>query len=153
MLATTPIILTVQWFKQSNEIADLEREKSATELNLLKQQINPDIFINTLNNLYALSLTKDEKTPEVILQLSELMRYVIKRGKEEVVPILEEIKYIEDYVWLQNIRLHKKLDFSFEKNIDDLSLKIPPLLFINLVENAFKHGIEPAEEDLSLIHI
>ena len=150
MLLSTPVILVVQWFKQNSEIANLEKEKSATELSLLKQQINPHFFFNTLNNLYALSLTKDEKTPEVILQLSELMRYVIKRGKEDAVPIREEIKYIEDYVWLQQIRLHKKLRFTFNKEIENRKIKIPPLLFINLVENAFKHGIEPAERNCSL---
>ncbi|MEO1261706.1 MAG: histidine kinase, partial [Bacteroidota bacterium] len=150
MLASTPIILVAQWSKQNNEIINLEKEKSNTELRLLKQQINPHFFFNTLNNLYALSLTKDKKTPEVILQLSELMRYVIKKGQEDRVALKEEVKYIEDYIWLQRIRLHKQLDFVFEKEIENEELMIPPLLFINLVENAFKHGIEPAEGNCHL---
>ena len=146
MVLTVPVIIGYEWFKQNSELAVLEKEKSATELNLLKQQINPHFFFNTLNNLYALSITKDEQTPEVILQLSELMRYVIYKGKEETVSLEEEVKYIEDYIQLQQIRLHKKLDFKFDKEILDSALRIPPLLFIVLVENAFKHGIEPAEE-------
>lgn len=150
MLASIPFILAVEWFKQRSEIDNLEKEKSATELNLLKQQINPHFFFNTLNNLYALSIKKDEATPEVILQLSELMRYVIYKGKEESVKLEEEVKYIEDYVQLQQIRLHKKLDYQFDKTIDDPTLEVPPLLFILLVENAFKHGVEPAEEDCYL---
>jgi LytS/YehU family sensor histidine kinase len=150
MLASIPFILAVEWFKQRSEIDSLEKEKSATELSLLKQQINPHFFFNTLNNLYALSIKKDEATPEVILQLSELMRYVIYKGKEESVKLEEEVKYIEDYVRLQQIRLHKKLDYQFDKTIDDPTLKVPPLLFILLVENAFKHGVEPAEEDCYL---
>ena len=92
-----------------------------------------------------MSLTKDEKTPETILQLSELMRYVIYKGKEEKVMLSEDLKYIQDYIELQQIRLHKNLDFHFEKDIENPRLQIPPLLFITFVENAFKHGIEPAE--------
>lgn len=146
MVLTVPVVIAYEWFRQDRELAVLEKEKTATELSLLKQQINPHFFFNTLNNLYALSITKDEQTPEVVLQLSELMRYVIYRGKEEQVSLEEEIKYIEDYVQLQQIRLHKQLDFQFEKDLTDPIPNIAPLLFIVLVENAFKHGIEPAEQ-------
>ncbi len=150
ILVSIPFILSFQWLKLNNEIIRLEKQKSDAELSLLKQQINPHFFFNTLNSLYALSLTKDEKTPDVIWQLSELMRYVIYKGKEESVSLAEEVKYIEDYIELQEIRLHKKLDYRIEKNITDDSIKVPPLLFIILVENAFKHGIEPAEKDCFL---
>ncbi|MEM1124792.1 MAG: sensor histidine kinase, partial [Bacteroidota bacterium] len=150
ILVSLPVVVALQWFEQSSQIANLEKAKSATELNLLKQQINPHFFFNTLNNLYALSIVKDRQTPEVIMQLSELMRYVIYKGKENFVTLKEEIKYIEDYVQLQQIRLHKNLDFRFDKTIDDPDLAIPPLLFITFVENAFKHGIEPAENDCYL---
>lgn len=146
MVLSVPVIIAYEWFRQDRELAVLEKEKTATELDLLKQQINPHFFFNTLNNLYALSITKDEQTPEVVLQLSELMRYVIYRGKEERVDLEEEIKYIEDYVQLQQIRLHKRLDFQFEKDLSDPIPSVAPLLFIVLVENAFKHGIEPAEQ-------
>ena len=146
ILLSVPFILVMEWFKSNNKIAELEKEKSNTELSFLKQQINPHFFFNTLNNLYALSLTKDKQTPEVVLQLAELMRYVIYKGKEDWVLLKEEIKYIEDYIELQQIRLHKPFDFQFEKDILDENVKIPPLLFITFVENAFKHGIEPAEK-------
>jgi len=146
MILTVPIIISNQWFRQNSAIADLEKEKTATELNLLKHQINPHFFFNTLNNLYALSLIQHKDTPEVVLQLSELMRYVIYKGKEDTVQLREEVQYIEDYVRLQQMRLHKKLDYRFEKDIADENLPILPLLFIILVENAFKHGIEPAEK-------
>ncbi len=150
MTISTPIIIALQWSKQNKEIANLEKEKSETELNLLKQQINPHFFFNTLNNLYALSITNDKQTPEVIMQLSDLMRYVIYKGKENKVSLKDDIKYIEDYIQLQQIRLHKDFDFSFQKEIRDNEIKIPPLLFIILVENAFKHGIEPSENNCSL---
>jgi LytS/YehU family sensor histidine kinase len=150
MILSIPFILTVQWFKQRSEIAALDKEKSETELVLLKQQINPHFFFNTLNNLYALSIKKDEATPEVILKLSELMRYVIYRGKEQQVKLEEEIKYLKDYISLQKIRLHKQLDFQFEQEVKDDQISISPLLFIILVENAFKHGIEVAEHEAFL---
>ena len=150
IVLSVPVIVAIQWYQLDNQIVRLQKEKSETELNLLKQQINPHFFFNTLNNLYALSITKDQQTPEVILKLSELMRYVIYKGKEELVPIQEEIKYIEDYIQLQQIRLHKKLDFQFDKTIINREQHIPPLLFITFVENAFKHGIEPAEKDCFL---
>jgi sensor histidine kinase YesM len=152
VILSLPFILAVQWFQQSSQIANLEKEKVDTELNLLKEQINPHFFFNTLNNLYALSLTKDPSTPEVILQLSELMRYVIYKGKEATVTLKEEVKYLEDYIELQQIRLHKKLDYRFEKTLTDELAEVPPLLFIILVENAFKHGIEPSEKEC-FIHI
>ena len=146
MILSVRVSIAYEWFKQHSDLAELEKEKTTTELTLLKPQINPHFFFNTLNNLYALSITKDEQTPEVVLQLSELMRYVIYRGKEEQVSLEEEIKYIEDYVQLQQIRLHKQLDFQFHKDLSGPLPQVAPLLFIVLVENAFKHGIEPAEE-------
>ncbi|MEO1438357.1 MAG: histidine kinase, partial [Bacteroidota bacterium] len=74
-----------------------------------------------------------------------LMRYVIYKGKEATVPIEEEIQYIEDFIQLQQLRLHQEIDFTFEKTLEQEGLPVPPLLFITFVENAFKHGIEKAE--------
>jgi len=95
---STPVILVIEWFQQNHAIVSLQKQKAETELNLLKQQINPHFFFNTLNNLYSLSIQKSMQTPEVILQLSELMRYVIYKGQNETVSIHEEIKYIKDYI-------------------------------------------------------
>ncbi|MEL7162514.1 MAG: sensor histidine kinase, partial [Bacteroidota bacterium] len=150
ILLSLPYIIIVEWYRKERAINRLEAEKSATELQLLKEQINPHFFFNTLNNLYAMSLTREERTPETILQLSELMRYVIYRAKEESVPLREEIKYLRDYLDLQSIRLQKKLDLRFAVDVDDEGRRVPPLLFVILLENAFKHGIEPAEGDTYL---
>ncbi|WP_428662808.1 sensor histidine kinase [Runella sp.] len=145
MLISLPIVLAIQWFNQNNQITNLEKEKMQAELDLLKQQINPHFFFNTLNNLYALSLEKSDKAPEAILQLSELMRYVIYQGNQPRVAIGQEIKYLEDYIELQRLRLTVDLNVTFEKSIDDEQRQISPLLLIIFVENAFKHGIEQAE--------
>lgn len=146
MLLSLPIVLSIQWARQNTRILSLEREKSQTELDLLRQQLNPHFFFNTLNNLYALSLQKSDQTLESILQLSALMRYTIYKGSEERVLLQEELKYIEDYIQLQQIRLKKPLVFNFEQQISSDQIIIAPLLLIVLVENAFKHGIEPAED-------
>jgi LytS/YehU family sensor histidine kinase len=145
MLISLPIVLALQWGKQNNQILSLEKEKSQSELDLLKQQLNPHFFFNTLNNLYSLSLQKSEKTSESILQLSELMRYTIYKGQEKSVAISLELKYLEDYIELQQIRLKNPLNLKFEKNISNANIEIAPLLLIVFIENAFKHGIETAE--------
>ena len=109
---------------------------------LLKQQVNPHFFFNTLNNLYGLAKQKSDRTPDLILKLSDIMRYVIYKGKENLVKIEEEIEYLENYIEIQEIRQHKKLDIQFKKVIDRPGVLIPPLLFIILLENAFKHGVD-----------
>jgi hypothetical protein len=150
MLVSLPVILVVHWHKKNNQLIAVEKQKSVAELELLKQQINPHFFFNTLNNLYALCLKKSEQAPEVVLQLSELMRFVVYQGQQSTVSIQEEIKYIEDYVNLQSLRLRNKLDFTLNKSIDNNEAPIAPLLLIILVENAFKHGIEPSIEKSEL---
>lgn len=146
VLVSLPVVLALQWSRQNNQILALEKARTQTELDLLKQQLDPHFFFNTLNNLYALSLQQSKQTSESILQLSELMRYVIYKGKEPQVRIQEEVNYLNDYIQLQQIRLKKKLDVRFDLYVADNETTIAPLLLIVFVENAFKHGIEPAEE-------
>ncbi len=152
MILTVPLAILIQWFKQSSKIDNLKKKKSETELNLLKQQINPHFFFNTLNNIYSLSLVNDKKTSEGILKLSELMRYVIYKGQEDWAPLSHELTYIEDYLDLQKLRIHASLDIRFTKSIDDSHTLVTPLMFIILVENAFKHGIENTESE-SYLHM
>ncbi|MFK7925772.1 MAG: sensor histidine kinase [Bacteroidia bacterium] len=152
LVLSFPLIVVLEWYKQRELVASLEHEKAEAELSLLKQQINPHFFFNTLNNLYAMSLTQQKETPDTILQLSDLMRYVIYQGQESSVRLVDEIKYLQDYVDLQKIRLHKQLDLRFEIEIEDEEQMVSPLLFVILVENAFKHGVEPAGE-ASFLHL
>lgn len=152
MLISLPVVVAIQWGRQNSRIAALEKEKAQAELDLLKQQLNPHFFFNTLNNLYALSLTQSDKTPEHILQLSELMRYVIYKGKEPEVKVEEEVQYLENYIGLEAIRLKQRADIRFEQDIRFPGRKIAPLLLAVLVENAFKHGVEPSAGG-ALLHI
>ena len=125
----------------------LQQEKLVADLALLKSQINPHFFFNTLNNLYGLTIKNSKKAPEVILGLSEMMRYTIYKGKEEFVALEEEINYLESFISLQEIRLVTASKVTFIKRIENPKYKVTPLLFIILVENAFKHGSEKLGKD------
>ena len=132
-------------------VKSMKAGKREAELSLLRSQINPHFFFNTLNNLYALTITKSEQAPEVILKLSDMMRYTIYEGEKETVKLLDEITYLENYIELHKIRYKKSVEISFNHSVDT-SLTVAPLMFIILLENAFKHGIESLAEN-AFIHI
>lgn len=124
----------------------LKNEQTQAELVHLRSQLNPHFFFNTLNNLYALSIKNSKLAPEVILKLSEMMRYTIYEGEKKYVTIKDEITYLENYIELHKIRYKKSVLITFNHTIDQ-GLTITPLLFINLLENAFKHGVDTLRED------
>ncbi|MEL6926815.1 MAG: histidine kinase [Bacteroidota bacterium] len=113
---------------------------------MLKSQINPHFFFNTLNNLYSLTLDNSNQASDVILKLSDLMRYTIYEGKKQQVPLEQEMACLDNYLSLQTIRLKRPVDISFTKEILDPQLQVPPLLFLTFVENAFKHGVNTFRE-------
>ena len=131
---------------------DLEREKEEqnlrhakleAEFRFLQSQVNPHFLFNSLNNLYALAYTRDPRTPEAILKLSDLMRYQLeatKSDKPEKVNLDAELTFLKSYIELEEIKSDPKPNLSFEVNGEPRGVKIPPLLLIPLVENAFKHG-------------
>ena len=124
----------------------LKKEQTQAELILLRSQLNPHFFFNTLNNLYALALKKSNEAPEVILKLSDMMRYTIYEGEKNVVSIKDEITYLNNYLDLYRIRYKKPVRLEFNHHIKQ-ELTIAPLLFINLLENAFKHGVDSVTEN------
>jgi LytS/YehU family sensor histidine kinase len=145
-------ITLAHWiFKQIKSIIRLKNEKEKTELLHLKSQVNPHFFFNTLNNLYGL-MEKDSKEREMVLKLSDMMRYSIYEGEKDWVTLQQELDYLKNYIELQEIRYHKKSDIQFNAEIDNPQARIMPLLFIILVENAFKHGLENLEKN-AYIHI
>ncbi|MCF2875114.1 MULTISPECIES: sensor histidine kinase [unclassified Tenacibaculum] len=146
-----PLFFFLWVFEQWKWLQNLKAEKTKTELSLLRTQINPHFFFNTLNNLYALTVKNSKQAPEVILKLSDMMRYTIYEGENEKVSIKEEITYLKNYIELHKIRYKKTVDILFNHNVDP-ELHIAPLLFIILLENAFKHGIETLTED-AFVHI
>lgn len=147
ILVSTLLNLSYRWFIQLSKINQIENDRLHLELSLLKNQINPHFFFNTLNNLYALSLEKSDKTPSVILKLSEIMRYTIYDCKEPRVSIGGEVTYLENFIELQKMRHHNRGIISFEKKIDDESKQIAPMILIVFLENAFKHGFDHMEKN------
>ncbi len=122
-------------------ITKLKSEKTKAELMLLKSQVSPHFFFNTLNNLYGLVAKDAQKSQELILKLSDMMRYCIYEGEKETVTLREEIVFLKNYIELHKMRYHKYIVIDFNYNVDE-TRKIVPLLFIILLENAFKHGVE-----------
>ncbi|AXT20823.1 GHKL domain-containing protein [Flavobacteriaceae bacterium AU392] len=141
-----PIFFFLWVYEQWKWVKGLQAEKITAELSLLKTQVNPHFFFNTLNNLYALTIKNSKQAPEVILKLSEMMRYTIYEGKKDTVPLKEEIIYLENYIELHKIRYHKSVMIQFEHTIVENDT-IAPLLFIILLENALKHGVESLTEN------
>jgi len=119
---------------------NLEKEKLEAELKFLKSQIHPHFLFNTLNNLYALTLKKSDKAPEMVIQLSNLLEYTLYSGKEAEVGLGEEIKQILGYIDLEKLRFGNRLKIQteIEGNVD--GLMIAPLMLLPFVENSFKHG-------------
>ena len=141
------IILIMRWvFKQTRAILTLKNEKAKTELLHLKSQVNPHFFFNMLNNLYGLVGKDSKKAQELILKLSDMMRYSIYDGEKDTVLLSEEVTYLENYIELHKMRYHKAIDVQFNMDIKDNDYEINPLLFIILLENAFKHGVENLRE-------
>ena len=121
----------------------LKQEKLATEISYLKAQINPHFLFNALNNIYALSLSQSEETPESIMRLSRMMRYVVSESAHEWVPLEKELQYIQDYVDFQKLRMSDSCTLNFSVHGDSGNKVISPLVLIPFVENAFKYGINP----------
>ncbi len=152
VILTYALKYTLIAFITQNELLKLQKEKLQLELNALKAQIHPHFLFNTLNNLYSLTLKNSDKASEVVLKLSDIMRYVLYQANEERVALSRELAFIENYVELQRIRYHNRYDITFLVKGDAEHHFIAPLLFIDFVENAFKHGIDKRFSD-GFVHI
>ncbi len=128
-------------------LSEVKEEKLKAELSSLKSQINPHFLFNTLNNIYILSLKKDDRVSDAIINLSGLMRYVIKDAHDYKIPLHKEIEYIQHYINLQKNRLGSTADIFFNSKGDSDNLQISPLILITYIENAFKFGVNPDVPD------
>ena len=119
----------------------LRIEKQAAELNYLRSQTNPHFLFNTLNNIYSLARDKSDLAPESILRLSKILRFMLYETGGEYIAIEQELKIMNDYIALEQLRYDESLRVNFNYDIEDMKQALPPLLLIPLVENAFKHGV------------
>ncbi|MDF2188919.1 histidine kinase [Paraflavitalea sp. CAU 1676] len=143
--------LRMSWQSRIRE-KKLLQEKLEAELKFLRSQTNPHFLFNTLNNIYALARKKSDDTADVVMKLSKLLRFMLYESRKERIPVSGEIRMIEDYLELEKIRYNERLTIRFEKDIDDSTQHIAPLLLLPFIENAFKHGASETRFD-SFIHI
>lgn len=151
LFVSTPVILAFEKQKHESDLSHIAQQQTQTELKLLQQQINPHFLFNTLNNLYALALTKSEDSPALIMQLSNLLRYTVYEGQKDTVLLSQEVSYLQDYIALQSIRYRNKCLLDVQWPQDAEQFIIPPLLLIILLENLFKYGVEPASEQVEVM--
>jgi LytS/YehU family sensor histidine kinase len=148
VVITSSLKFLREFFRKQDLLLKAENEQLKTELSLLKSQVNPHFLFNTLNNLYGLITQKQhEKAAEITLKLSDLMRYLLESSKSDRETLQKEVKFIEDYLALEQIRLAQQADIRFEVSGLERNVLVAPLLFIPLVENAFKHGFQSISEN------
>jgi len=152
---TSLLKLSRGWFRLSDanrRLSLLQKEHAEAELKVLKGQINPHFLFNSLNGIYSLSLSKSEQTPETVLKLSEILRYVIYDTNSNEISLSKELKYLRDYIDLQKIRSDSRAKLFFNVTGDMHGFLIAPMLLLPLVENSFKHGVK-GSPDKSYISI
>lgn len=143
VVAVTMLIkLMLTSYNNEKKLRAIEQEKFAAEMRLLRAQINPHFFFNTLNSLYSLTLAGSQKASDVVLRLSNLMHYMLYEANAEKVLLKHELKQLEDYISIEQMRFAERLELSFTWSGDIDGKLIAPLLLLPFIENAFKHSIE-----------
>lgn len=143
-IATYAITVIFYFQRKENEekiISDqLKSEKLDMELRYLKSQINPHFLFNALNNIYSMVYTHDENAADGVLKLSEMLRYVLVDCQAEMIPLSKEIKYIENFIDFQMMRMGGHRDVHFEKSVENEDFMIAPMLLQPIIENCFKYS-------------
>ncbi len=146
VVISTPVRYTFDFFRLQAEQQLIKNQQLETEMKYLKLQINPHFLFNTLNSLLYLTQKKSDNAPGVVEKLANLMRYMLEKESVKEVQIGDEIEFLHSYLELEKIRI-PKVEIEFDtKNISG-DLKVPPMLFLPMVENAFKHGIDKSASD------
>lgn len=150
LVATTLIKLSEDWFyfnRNENRVLKLQNEQIQLQLSSLRSQINPHFLFNSLNVIYALTIEKKEGVKDAIVQLSDILRYIIYDSDTEQVTIKDEIKLLQNYIEFQKFRIHGNNNINLEIDIDNDNFLMYPMLLLPLVENSFKHGIRDQQEN------
>lgn len=148
---STALALARKWFTADQKLQESEAARAKAELYNLRSQINPHFLLNTLNNIYALTAINQERAQDAIQQLSKMLRHLLYDNQESSVALSDELQFLENYISLMKIRLSANVEVTFAHNVEMPGVRIAPLIFISLIENAFKHGISPTEQ--SFVHI
>ncbi len=138
--------MSFRWFIVENERKELEKAKTDAELKNLKNQISPHFLLNTLNNIYALIAFDPDKAQQAVLDLSKLLRHMLYDNEKTYVPLHQEISFVKNYIELMRLRLSDNVALDAQIDADQNSTTpIAPLIYISLIENAFKHGISSSK--------
>ncbi len=151
---STLLKLAEDWFyfnKQENKKLHLENSLIQTQLASLRAQINPHFLFNSLNVIYSLALKNNQKTTDAIIQLSDILRYVIYDTNTSKVPLEKEISLLRKYIEFQKYRYEHSINVTFEQNISEKKFSIYPMLLLPLLENSYKHGIDAKKPSIKII--
>jgi len=140
------IKMTGNWYRTEAEKQQIERERTEAELKNLKSQLNPHFLFNTLNNIYALVQVNPEQAQYAVHSLGHLLRYVLYDNNQNFISLDKEFAFMKNYIELMSLRLSDRVRMKVDIPDDGQGLYVAPLLFIALVENAFKHGVDPSKE-------
>ena len=149
----TALALARRWVTTDQKLRETEAARTQAELSNLRNQINPHFLLNTLNNIYALTAFDIPKAQEAIQELSKMLRHILYDYQQPAVSLKDEAEFLENYINLMRIRLPNSVDVEAKFDIADSHLQIAPMLFISLIENAFKHGVSPTEPSFIRISI
>ncbi|GAB2699969.1 sensor histidine kinase [Mucilaginibacter koreensis] len=155
ILLSAGLKFTTDWFRSERIQRDLENQRLTAELSFLKSQINPHFLFNSLNSIYSLAYQRSETTPEAILKLAEIMRYMLYECNDAKVDLAKELQYMQSYIDMQKIRYDGNVFVNFSVHGKVTHQKIAPLLLIAFIENAFKHGLanDPKQPILMQVYV
>lgn len=139
-LITLAIVLVKIYVVKDNDTRDLIKKNLETELNFLKNQINPHFLFNSLNSIYFLIPKNQKKAAEILLKFSDMLSHQLYQGNKDFIPLQNEIKYLENYMELEKVRQGDRVEVDWKVVGRTDNIQIPPMIFLTFLENAFKHG-------------
>lgn len=143
------VMYILRYKNEKQNTVQLQKEKAELELKALKSQLNPHFLFNTLNNIYSLSIENSKYTSESISRLSDILDYILYKGQQKLVTLSDELRIIDAYIELEKLRYDERLNVTKSENVEFTDL-VPPLLYLSLVENAFKHGAEKTSGNIDI---
>lgn len=153
LILTTSLKFSKSWMELQRTQLLLEATRRAnveTELMALRAQVNPHFLFNSLHSIYALALERSERTPEMVLQLSNVLRFMLYEADKKMITLDREVACVNEFVALQRARLPESAQVTFEHILDCGDAQIAPLLLMPLVDNAFKHGFAGEKTEITL---
>lgn len=158
LLSTMPTVTILVGFKfawdalkQQQEVIKLRNLAKESELQFLKSQINPHFLFNNLNNIYAYAVEKSSKTPEIILELASVLRYMLYESKARFVPLKKEMEHIENFINLNKLHIEGRGEAAYKLEIQPSNFRIAPLILTVFIENAFKHSASSQTKNIEII--